>query len=441
MIARRVRGARMLVLMLPLMATPAAAQTAPPDTAAGITLAEVLAVARAGSPRLLAARALGDARGAREASAGLPPDPVLQLGVMNVSVPGLDADMPASMAPSIQAMQMVPWPGKLSLSRRIAEQSTSLARSEADETWWQVRSDVAMAFYDIYEADRRLAVMAETLRLLEDFERVAKAMYAAGEGRQSDVLRAGVEVARMVGEIRRMRTMRLAAAARLDARLGLPADVPVPTPELPALPGVLPPVDTLRAWAEATRPMLARGRTEVEQAAARGSLARREIWPDLTIGLQYGQRPASAGMGGTERMASFMVGFSVPVFAAQRQLRMRDEAAAMERMAHANLSAMRVDVDARIAELVAQLEEARTLVRLYERDVLPQARAGVSSALSSYRIGGVDFMTLVDARMTVNEYESELHALVAAYGRGVAELEMTIGRELPPAAALLSEER
>lgn len=441
MIARRMRGVRMVILTLPLMAAPAAAQTVARDTAGGVTLAELLAVARAGSPRLQAARALGDARGALEASAGLPPDPVLQLGVMNLSVPGLDADMPASMAPSIQAMQMVPWPGKLSLSREIAEQSTALARHTADETWWEVRAGVAMAFYDIYEADRQLAVMTETLGLLGDFERVAKAMYASGGGRQSDVLRAGVEVARMTGEIRRMRTMRLAAAARLNARLGLPADTPVPVPVLPALPGVLPPVDTLRAWAEATRPMLARGRTEVEQATARGALARREIWPDLSIGLQYGQRPASAGMGGTERMASFMVGFSLPVFAAQRQLRMRDEAVAMERMAHADLSAMRADVDARIAELVARLEEARALVGLFRRDVLPQARASVSSALSSYRTGGVDFMTLVDARMTVNEYERELHALVAAYGRGLAELEMTIGRELPPAAALLAEER
>ena len=106
---------------------------------------------------------------------------------------------------------------------------------------------------------------------------------------------------------------------------------------------------------------------------------------------------------------------------------------AMERMADADLSAMRAEVGARIAELVAQLEEARTLVGLFRRDVLPQARAGVASALASYRTGGVDFMTLVDARMTVTEYERELHGLVARYGRALAELEMTIGRELPPA--------
>jgi hypothetical protein len=42
----------------------------------------------------------------------------------------------------------------------------------------------------------------------------------------------------------------------------------------------------------------------------------------------------------------------------------------------------------------------------------------------------VDFMTLVDARMAVNEFEQELYGLQAEYGQLLAELEMAIGREL-----------
>jgi outer membrane protein TolC len=39
--------------------------------------------------------------------------------------------------------------------------------------------------------------MAETLDWLRHLEEVATSMYSVGGGRQSDVLRAGVEVARM----------------------------------------------------------------------------------------------------------------------------------------------------------------------------------------------------------------------------------------------------
>jgi outer membrane protein TolC len=184
--------------------------------------------------------------------------------------------------------------------------------------------------------------------------------------------------------------------------------------------------------------MLARGRTAVDQAGSQVALARKEIWPDLSIGLQYGQRPGDMG---TERMGSAMIGFSIPVFAGSRQLKLREEAAAMRRMAAADLSDMRAQVRARLGELAADLDRDRTLVALYRSQVLPQAQADVQSALASYRVGSVDFMTLVDAQMTANQYEQELYAMLGRYGASLAELEMTIGRELPAGGQLLAEAR
>src|SRR5690606_35705028 len=207
-------------------------------------------------------------------------------------------------------------------------------------------------------------------------------------------------------------------------------------PVLPALPLHVPEPDTLRAWAERSRPLLEAGRTRVEQARARTDLARREIWPDPAIGLAYGQR---GGAMGTERMGSVMVGFSVPVFAGRRQRSMRDEAEAGEQVAQAALAEERARVDARIAELLASLDRTRDLVRLYRADVLPQARANVESSFSAYRVGAVDFTTLVHAQMAVNRFERELHALLAEYGRAVAELEWTIGRAIPVAGETLAE--
>jgi outer membrane protein, heavy metal efflux system len=419
------------------------------DVAAQSTmrLNDVYTAARERNPRLQATQSLVNARRAAEPAAGTLPDPQVEVGAMNFSVPGLSANMANSMVPSIQVMQMLPLFGKLALNQRIAAQATQIAQADAEEAWWEVRAQAAMGFYEVYQADREIAIMKETLRLLQEFRKVAQAMYSAGEGRQADVLRAGVEVARMEAEIKRMEAMRIAAGARLNGVLNLAADAPVPSPELPSLPAIIPGADTLRAWAERARPMLARGRTEVEQASSRLSLAKKEIWPDFTVGAQYGQRravmatvdPAMPPETKTERMSSVMLGFSVPLFAGKRQLKMREEAEAMRQMAHADLTHMRAEINARIGELVAELERNRTLVELYGRDVLPQAEATVQSAFSSYRVGKVDFMTLVDAQMTANKYKQELGALLAEYGADVAELEMTIGRELPVTTALRTE--
>jgi cobalt-zinc-cadmium efflux system outer membrane protein len=416
-----------------LLAAPAHAQT---DT---LTLDEVYARAAAGSPMLRAERSRADAVEAVRRSAALPPDPQVQIGAMNLSLPGLRADMPASMAPSVQLMQMVPTVGKPALAGRIAGAEARMARAGADEAGWMVRGRAAMAFYEVWMADRQLAVMREAALLLRTYESVARATYGAGTGRQADVLRAGVEVSRMDADIARMQAMRAAAAARLNAVLGRAADTPIPAVAFPALPAGVPSADTLRAWALADRPLLLRQRLAVGRARDQARLAGREIWPDVSIGVQYGQR--SDPEMGTERMGSVMVGFSIPVFARQRQYAMRREAAAMEQMAGAELQDATVQVDARIGELLAELDRARTLLRLYRTEVLPRAEAAAASALASYQVGAVDFMALADARMAVNRYRQEHAALLAEYGTALAELEMAAGRAMPIGARALEEER
>lgn len=417
--------------LMMVSALPLAAQDA-------LTLDQVYAQLQSDNPQLAAARSLAAATALRQPASTVPPDPSVQLGLMNLSLPRLRTDMPTSMAPSIQLMQMLPFPGKLSLSGRIAGKSSEAARTQSDEVWWELRAQAAMAFYELYSFDAQLEVMNGTVKLLQNFQGVAKAMYTSGTGRQSDVLRANVETSKMQADILRMRAMRTAAAARLNGLLDRAADTPLDRVSLGELSATLPARDTLRAWAEASRPMLLRARTLIEQAELQRSLAVKELWPDVNVGIAYGQRAAEMG---TERMGSLMLGFTVPVFAGRRQLRMRDEAAAMESMARAELANLRAQVDARLAELLAALERNTSLIDLYRTNIIPQADANVQSAFSAYRVGSVDFMTLVDAQMTVNRYRQELHALVAEYGSALAELEMTVGRVLPVTTRLQVEDQ
>ena len=416
-----------VVLATFVVVTPAAAQGPGEPGADSLRLAEVLARVSEGNPRIQAMRAGAEAAAFRRPEAGTLPDPMMQIGIMNVGLPELNADMPSSMAPSVQLMQMLPFPGKLGLKAEIAELDEAMARTAVDEMAWDLRAMAAEMFYGLYALDGRTRVMEETLDLLTDFRQVANAMYVSGMGRQSDVLRADVEVARMDGEIRSMRAMRTGMAARLNALMDAPADAPVAPPALGRLPDAPPPGDSLVAWADASRPLLIQGRQAVDQAGSRVALARRELWPDLTVGVAYGQRGSEMG---TERMGSAMVGFSLPVWASRRQHAMRDEAMAMERMATASLGDREAQVAAEIQAHLAEADRTRGLVALYRDEILPQARATVSSALSSYRVGAVDFMTLVDAQMGVNRYEMELVQLLADYGTALAALESAVGRPL-----------
>jgi outer membrane protein TolC len=399
------------------------AQSVSPDR---LRLGDLYAQIERANPRIAAASALAAAARARVAGTRRPPDPQLQLGFMNYTLPGL-APMPTLGMNQLQLMQMLPLGGKLQSAGRAADAQASATSERARDVVWETRSAAAMAFYDLYAVDGQLAVARETLRLLQDIERTAQSMYRVGDGRQADVLRAQVEIARMAEDTLRMQAMRATMVARLGALLDRDGELAIGRPALPRFPDELPSRAALDSLAATERPMIRAGLDEVRAAEASQRGARKEIWPDLQVGVQYAQR---GGEMGTERMGSLMLGATVPVFARDRQLRMREEAAAMTRMAQADLAAMRAETRGKIGEAYASLMRARSLARLYRSTVLPQAEATVASALSAYRVGTVDFMTLLDDRMTVNKYRQELYALDADQGKAWAELEMLGGRSL-----------
>jgi outer membrane protein TolC len=278
-----------------------------------------------------------------------------------------------------------------------------------------------MAFYEIFGADHSIRIMRESQRLLRDLARTTETMYAVGDARQTDVLRAQVELARMTEDLIRMEAMRAGAAARLNAVLNLPADTPVGPAAEPAFDATLPSTDSLLKLARGRRPMLQAGGETLRAAQASERLAGRELWPDLEVGLQYGWRGMEDG---TMNMASLMVGVAVPIWAGSRQKAMRREAEAMRDMAAADLQAMETETASRVAELAAAVARGRQLGQLYTETILPQAETTAASALATYRVGGVDFMTLLDAQMNVNRYRQAAVSAAAELGQAIAELEM-----------------
>lgn len=422
------------------VAAPARAQTPDSVVAAGavrpapsagpLRLADVYRELEVRSPRVRAAQAAAAAAEARIGPARRPPDPQIQFGLMNRDLPGFGLNEPLGMN-QVQVTQMVPIAGKLGLAARAARAQASAAGYRATDALWEQRARAAGVFYDLYQTDRSLEVAQETQQLVRQLAGIAGAMYRVGGARQADLLRAQVEVSRMTEEIVRMQAMREGQAAQLNALLDRPATDSVPSPELPAMPEALPPADSLVALALLQRPELHAGEQDVAAAAATEQRARREIWPDLEVGVIYGQRGMPEG--GTDRMMSLMLGFSLPIWAGSRQRQMQQEAGAMRRMAEADLGAMQAETRARVIELAAAIRRSGRLSRLYRDTVLPQAAATVTSALAAYQVGQVDFMTVLDNQMAVNRYRTELIVLDAEGGRAVAELEMLLASPLSDA--------
>jgi len=394
-----------------------------------LTLPALYRAVDSASPTIRSAEARARAAEARIPAAGRLPEPSVQLQLMNRNLPGLGLNDPLGMN-QVQLTQMIPLGGKLGAATSVATSRANAARASVSESAWSRRANAAMAFFEVHRLDATLAITGETLRLLDGISTSVTQMYAVGEARQADVLRAQLETNRMRGEVEEMQRMRAMMGARLNALLDRPSTDSIGITELPALPARPPSVDSLLALAWASRGMLRAAAADVRAATASEGLAHREIWPDLEVGVIYGQRGMADGS--TDRMVSLMLGASVPIWARSRQLQMRNEAAAMREVADADLASLRAETRGRIAELLAQLDGIARLRTLYIQSILPQANATATSARNAYQAGTVDFMTMFDALMVGNSYREKLEQLDAQAGTAFAELEMLTGTPLMP---------
>lgn len=388
-----------------------------------LRVAAAVAIALQSNPSLQAARLRVDAARERAPQAGAFPDPVLSLGLMNRPLDGFGTGEPMTMN-TLQLTQRLPWPGTLGFAEDRMEHLAVAEGFDAAEVEHQLAARVKTVYFDLAYTDRALAVMRETRELLLSFQDVASALYGAGRGLQQDVLQAQVAVARVSEDLTVLEQERIASAARLNALLGRDGPVGVPALELPAPIGETLSVDSLMALASSDRPALQAARARVDAAEAGYRAARRQLYPDIMVTVGYGQRPQYTDM------LSVMLGISVPLWAGSRELPLRREMLAQQAEQEARERDLHNETFARIVELRAQIERARSLSRLYATSILPQARAAVESALSAYRVGSVDYMTLMNNQLTVNRYAIEMEHLAADYQRATAELEALVGCDL-----------
>lgn len=398
-----------------------------------LTLARAVALARANNPMLAARQLEVRAAGARIGPAGALPDPMLTIGAMNYMLPSLSATRDPLSMNQVTLIQTLPINGSLGFLRAAARSDSARTAYGRDAAVLQIERDVRATYWELYHDDRALEVMARRLTVLREIATVAMTMYAVGTTVQSDALRAQVAITRLSQEVVEMELQRYAAAAQLNALLGRAAETPVAIPSasghavhgaaVRALEMPEPePLDSLSALAEARSPEILAARAAVDAARASWGATRRNTRPDLDLGVAYGQRP------GSNDMLSLMVGVSVPVFRRARQYQLRDEAHAMAGAAEQDLVAARLQVRSVLATARAQAATARRLVALYDQTLVPQASATYEAALAAYRVGRVDFATLLDAQTSLLEFEHDLHGYEAMYGTAAAELDRLTGR-------------
>jgi cobalt-zinc-cadmium efflux system outer membrane protein len=390
-------------------------------------LSELVKEALKTNPRLEAAvqRALAAEKAVSQA--GALPDPQLSFGLMNVPVNSFSFEQEPMTGKLISLMQMFPFPGKLALNEIMARSEAAAVGFQREEVRNQVVQAVKKAYYDLYVVDRSRETVEKNKALMEQFVRVAETKYATGSGLQQDVLRAQVELSKLDDDLLMWQERRRAVAARLNALLDRPPGSPFGTtpPDL-ALPSA-DPRDLTPEEIETKRPLLLAWKERLGKSETAVRLARRGEWPDFTIGAGYTQRDNLDNGAIGHDFVSAQISLNIPIFYKRKQAAKVAEKQLDRAAVAADAASARDEVLAEAENSRAELERDRKRVELYQGGILLQARQSLESAETGYEVGKIDFLTLVNNWMMVQNYELQYFSSLADYRIALADYELATG--------------
>ncbi|TNF48612.1 MAG: hypothetical protein EP304_05735, partial [Deltaproteobacteria bacterium] len=151
------------------------------------------------------------------------------------------------------------------------------------------------------------------------------------------------------------------------------------------------------------------------------NLARLNDYPDMTLWASWRFRDNDLPDGGTD-FVSAGVSVTLPVYREKRRAE-KAEALAGLRMAEKQAESFRSSLEEKIRKAYSRMEETHQQTELYREGIIPQTSQSLQAALSSYQVGKVAFMSLLDSLMTTYLAEMEYYRVSTEYMRSLAWLE------------------
>jgi outer membrane protein, heavy metal efflux system len=340
------------------------------------------------------------------------------------------ADAVMTLIPGL--MMDFPGPGKLQWAARVASAESQARYFAFASSVLQAAFALKRAYYQIHFLEAKVTVNLQTLDLVRDLERLARAQNEAGKVTLQDVLRAQIEEDRLTTEITDLEDSRQPLRAQFKAALGLKPEQPTPpTPNgFESTPLDLT-ADRLFDMALRRNPRLKAMEAEVQRAEASWRLALKARVPDFTVGLQADAKASPV-------VYTPQLGITLPLWRDKIAAQIA-ETQAGRRAAEARLTAEEILLAVDFAEKSFVFRQASRNLALLQNQLLPKASQSLQVARAGYVAGTVDFINFIDAERTqlsfqLNEVEARIQRELA-----LAELSLLILGAPPAGAPLLSQ--
>ncbi len=371
------------------------------------------------SPEIKAARERWEAAKAIVPQVQTLPDPRLQFGYQRM--PMTDPLQGAMYG----FAQEIPFPGKLGLRGEIAQRDADRLEKEYLATRLRHIAALKEAYFNLHFVHESIEIVQRNKALLMQFEKTAKARYSVGQAAQQDVFRAQVEISRVLDRLAVLEQQKESLHAAINRLLNRPPAGPLGTPEEVQTTMLTTPLEELGRRADAFSPALQATAKTIDRSERSVSLAKRQYFPDFDV-TALGLRNDRINDNGYQ----VMVGIKIPLFYETKQKQGVREALATLEGAREDFSATRQELLFQVKDGFVQAQRAERLITILRDAIIPQATLGLQAAQAGYAVGKVDFLTLLNSLLTLQESQLELHGEMVNHEKALARLEAVTGGTL-----------
>jgi outer membrane protein TolC len=369
---------------------------------------------------VLVARRTWEAAQTRPSQESTLPNPTIALSSVNSGIlplPGRSIGMEPQSYVSPMVMQEVPFPGKLRVQGEIAQKESDSLAKLYEAAKLKAVNELKQAYFGLYQAEKSLATVEKNKQLLDLLAEIARVRYEVGSGLQQDVLKAHLEATMLEERLTMFRQRRESYAAKINQLMNHPPDTPL------GRAGDIEPstlrftLEQLYASAEEANPILDSRRIMIDRSARRLDLAKKQYMPDFSVQAGY------MYMGQFSNLWNVNIGATVPLYFWRKERKGVEEATADVRGSTNEYEAMAQDTFREVKDEYLMLTTAERLMRLYKDAVIPQASLALESSLSAYRVGNLDFLTILNNWTIVLNFELEYHNQLAQHETALSNLE------------------
>lgn len=395
-----------------------------------LSLKQALELALAHNPSLAEIKARAEALAAIPPQAGALPDPTVNVDLLNIPTRNFNLRQEDMTMLEFGISQMIPFPGKRDLQRRIAEQEALAAADSVEEARLRLVREVRESWWRLFFYDRALNVTGDSERFFQQLVDIALAEYRVGRGQQQDVQMAQLELSKLKDERLELVGMRHTATAQFNVLLDRPPSAPVTMPTSAEV--SLPELTEATLWetAEATRPLLAQRRKLLAAAQTRVDLAHQDFYPDVTVGAGYALRQDTPTGQSRSDFANVRLSVNLPIYARDKQAKAVDQRQSEYLQAQYAFKDEHHRVQADISARIAEYLHARERLSLFEHEIIPEAQQTVRSLLAGYQVGKANFSDLLRAQLTLFQYQTQYWQALTRTQQILADVAAATGAEV-----------